>query len=372
MQATIYYFMIMLFVISTIFTLVFMTNIDDEVIPLGLRRRLMFPLYFGFTYIIASLSDNSMGMVMMAYVPAVVAIVFSDWKTALVVAIAKPLINSMYLHTRYLESEIPYLWVSVLSSWAALLILSVAFYRYRHSRVFYVIMAMGLGILEDTQAFFYPTDFRGAHIALAVNVISYMIILWFATGLKERLRNYQQSISDQLFRDSLTNVYNLKAFNEGKTNNPDDNPYVIGVVDVDKFKHLNDTLGHSAGNTVIQLMANALTDTMDVHFPDDKDGKAPYRVFRFGGEEFVVVAMYDGDLNVGMTELKVALDEANNAFDKSVQETFNLTASFSGGITSSESHERGYDSFRHADGLLYQMKRSTPGQVAVDGQVLDK
>lgn len=358
--------MIMLFVISTIFTLVFMTNIDDEVVPLTYRRRLMFPLYFGFTYIIASLSDNSMGMVMMAYVPAVIAIVFADWKTALVVVIAKPLINSMYLYTRYEHLELASLWVSVLISWGALLILIAAFYHFGHSRVFYIMVGLGLGILEDMQAFFYPTDFSGAHIAFVVNVVSYLIILWFAIGLKDRLRNYEQSITDQLYRDPLTNAYNLKAFNEGKTNNPDSNPYVIGVVDVDKFKSLNDTLGHSAGNTIIQMMAHTLEETMDKHFPDQETDKKAYRVFRFGGEEFVVVAMYSGDLQTGMAELKETLDEANGLFSDKVRREFQIDASFSGGITNSESHERGYDSFRQADALLYKMKRSTPGEIAVD------
>lgn len=354
MQAIIYYFIIMLFVISTIFTLVFMTNIDDEVIPLSLRRRLMFPLYFGFTYIIASLSDNSMGMVMMAYVPAVIAIVFSDWKTALVVAIAKPLINTLYLETRYFEYEIPHIWQSILISWAALLILMLAFYKFRHSKAFYMIVAVGMGMLEDMQAFFYPTDFNGAHVVLVVNVFSYVVILWFATSLRDRLHRYQQKVSDELLRDPLTNVYNLKAFNEGKTNNPEKNPYVIGVVDVDKFKQLNDTLGHSAGNRVIQMMADTLLETMDAHFPDQEKNKKAYRVFRFGGEEFVVVSMYNGNLQTGMLELKATLDEANVLFDQKVQAEFDRPASFSGGITNSNSHERGYASFRQADSLLYK------------------
>lgn len=356
--------MIMLFVMSTIFTLVFMTSIDNEIIPTGLSRRLMFPLYFGFTYIIASLSDNSMGMVMMAYVPAVIAIVFADWKTALVVSVAKPLINSLYLHTEYLEADIAHVWVSVLISWVALIILLGAFHRFGNGngKVFYVLVALVFGFLEDLQAFFYPTDFTGAHIVLVVNIISYVVILWMAMNLKKRMKTYQEKLSDELLRDPLTNVYNLKAFNEGKANNPDVNPYVIGVVDVDKFKHLNDTLGHSAGNAIIKLMANTLLTTMEKYFP----AEAQFRVFRFGGEEFVVVAMYDGDLDVGMQELKRSLDEANEIFNAKVQADFSLSASFSGGITNSNTHDRAYASFRQADSLLYKMKRSTPGVIAVD------
>lgn len=363
--------MIMLFVISTIFTLVFMTNIDDEVVPLTYRRRLMFPLYFGFTYIIASLSDNSMGMVMMAYVPAVIAIVFADWKTALVVVIAKPLINSMYLYTRYEHLELASLWVSVLISWGALLILIAAFYHFGHSRVFYIMVGLGLGILEDMQAFFYPTDFSGAHIAFVVNVVSYLIILWFAIGLKDRLRNYEQSITDQLYRDPLTNAYNLKAFNEGKTNNPDSNPYVIGVVDVDKFKSLNDTLGHSAGNTIIQMMAHTLEETMDKHFPDQETDKKAYRVFRFGGEELVCVVQNRGSVCRLSGELTTLFNQLNEDLMSEMQREYKTSVTFSAGLSSSIWNDLDADeTFKKADRLLYQAKRLGGQKIAADEHVL--
>lgn len=366
MEMIIHYFMIMLFVISTIFTLVFMTNIDDEVVPLEYRRRLMFPLYFGFIYIIASLSDSSMGMVMMAYVPAVIAIVFADWQTALVVAIAKPLINSLYLHNTYPASEISNLWMSLVISWLTLLVLALAFYKFGKSKAFYIIVAIGLGVLEDFQAAFYPTTFSGLHVTLVVNVLSYLIILWFAMGLKKRLYAYEENIQQKLYRDPLTGVHNFRAFNEGKPNNPDSNPYVIGVVDVDHFKHLNDTLGHGAGNDIIQMMANTLTEMMGTHFPSQEKGVDKYRVFRFGGEEFVIVIMDDGDLTRGMLGLKDILEEANSVFSQKVEHAFHQTASFSGGISNSRLQARGYDSFRKADALLYTMKNSAPGEIAID------
>jgi diguanylate cyclase (GGDEF)-like protein len=51
------------------------------------------------------------------------------------------------------------------------------------------------------------------------------------------------------------------------------------VVDVDHFKHVNDRFGHLYGDEVLILIANLLTSSF----------RAQDRVFRFGGEEFVVL-----------------------------------------------------------------------------------
>jgi diguanylate cyclase (GGDEF)-like protein len=55
---------------------------------------------------------------------------------------------------------------------------------------------------------------------------------------------------------------------------------VITVIDLDRFKQVNDTLGHAAGDAALVSVARALRDTVD-------DGAI---VGRSGGEEFVVAA----------------------------------------------------------------------------------
>lgn len=56
-------------------------------------------------------------------------------------------------------------------------------------------------------------------------------------------------------------------------------PFTLLVVDIDHFKNVNDTLGHSAGDDVIRSVACELAACL-----------RPYdQAFRFGGEEFVVL-----------------------------------------------------------------------------------
>ena len=56
-------------------------------------------------------------------------------------------------------------------------------------------------------------------------------------------------------------------------------PFTLLMVDIDHFKRVNDSLGHSAGDEVIRSVAGELAACL-----------RPYdQAFRFGGEEFVVL-----------------------------------------------------------------------------------
>ena len=55
---------------------------------------------------------------------------------------------------------------------------------------------------------------------------------------------------------------------------------IVGIVDIDHFKHINDTYGHPVGDRVLRLVAQALRDEAR---PDELVG-------RIGGDEFIVIA----------------------------------------------------------------------------------
>jgi len=60
--------------------------------------------------------------------------------------------------------------------------------------------------------------------------------------------------------------------------------FTMLIVDIDHFKRINDTLGHSAGDQVIRDVASELADCL-----------RPYdQAFRYGGEEFVVLLSETG------------------------------------------------------------------------------
>ncbi|MBW1764197.1 MAG: GGDEF domain-containing protein [Deltaproteobacteria bacterium] len=85
-------------------------------------------------------------------------------------------------------------------------------------------------------------------------------------------------------RDGLTGLYNRKAFDRRVEDalqvfNENGEPFSIVLFDVDKFKEINDTLGHVAGDKVLQKVSQCLEETFR---KDDF-------IARYGGDEFVVV-----------------------------------------------------------------------------------
>lgn len=101
-----------------------------------------------------------------------------------------------------------------------------------------------------------------------------------ATELESRNRELQ----NQMTRDSLTGVANRGHFNQFVADHFDqaqaaNAPLGIAFIDADKFKAVNDTHGHQAGDQVLIRLAEILGDTA----PDDA------LVARYGGEEFAVV-----------------------------------------------------------------------------------
>jgi len=117
-------------------------------------------------------------------------------------------------------------------------------------------------------------------------------------GILSVYRNCQ-SILDYSERDSLTGLLNRKTFDEKfsrlltssqgaatadrhverRQQNGPGVGHWLAVVDIDHFKRVNDLYGHLYGDEVLILVANLLRQSF----------RAQDRVFRFGGEEFVVL-----------------------------------------------------------------------------------
>jgi len=85
--------------------------------------------------------------------------------------------------------------------------------------------------------------------------------------------------------DALTSIANRRRYQEvletqWKKLSSKQTSLTVIVLDVDNFKHYNDTYGHAAGDTVLQQVAIVLTH----YFQQENDFVA-----RYGGEEFVVL-----------------------------------------------------------------------------------
>lgn len=95
------------------------------------------------------------------------------------------------------------------------------------------------------------------------------------------------ALVDAATKDSLTGLYNrrkmqdlLNAMSELLASN---SPRIcIAMIDIDNFKHVNDTYGHDAGDEVLKTMANVLLSK------NSEDTRDTFYSCRWGGEEFLI------------------------------------------------------------------------------------
>lgn len=128
--------------------------------------------------------------------------------------------------------------------------------------------------------------------------------------------------------------------------------FCCALLDIDNFKHINDTYGHNIGDTVIRMLANILKSSLRLND----------MVFRYGGEEFVIL-MPDTDLDSAYGVLDRLRDKFCNS-EYYVNEN-KLKLSFSTGISE---HKKELDAealLNIADHNLYFAKQTGKNKVAI-------
>ena len=100
----------------------------------------------------------------------------------------------------------------------------------------------------------------------------------------EKLQSKTEELEEMNRRDSLTNLFNRRHFDENiksEFNNATKYNWPLGIIfiDIDFFKKINDTLGHDAGDYVLTKVAEVLIDCT----------RESDIVCRYGGEEFTII-----------------------------------------------------------------------------------
>ncbi len=129
-------------------------------------------------------------------------------------------------------------------------------------------------------------------------------------------------------------------------------PLSFVMLDIDHFKHVNDTYGHPAGDRVLKSLANML-----------KQRLRQYDIIgRYGGEEFVLVLPNtDAEMaKIVLDTLRVTFSEIGHSSDDG---PFHCT--FSCGIASCPEFDRIISLNHEADQALYKAKKNGRNQVLI-------
>lgn len=174
-----------------------------------------------------------------------------------------------------------------------------------------------------------------------------MLISWFISPLRNALK-YREALQYAL-RDPLTGAGNRIALEstlerEMALAKRHQHPVALLVIDIDHFKNVNDTYGHSAGDCVLKDVARLMRNSC----------RKTDAVFRYGGEEFVVL------LNQTDTEgaqiIAERLRQSVEGMTTTYQDTaINVTISI--GLASMNGQDTVNTLFERGDRALYQAKK---------------
>ena len=167
-----------------------------------------------------------------------------------------------------------------------------------------------------------------------------------------------------MVRDSMTGLFNHTATNEqleaaiaeARSNGRN---LCYATIDADRFKQINDTYGHPAGDKVLVTLSRLLRQRL----------RKSDIVGRLGGEEFAAI-LPDCDISTAVS----LLDEIRESFASirfpAGAETFSLT--FSCGISSLSEYEYSGTLCKAADDALSAAKREGRNRIVTAGSTSDK
>ena len=173
-----------------------------------------------------------------------------------------------------------------------------------------------------------------------------------------RINDSETALSELAHRDGLTRLWNRRAFDDAMAETfahirRSDERYALLSLDIDHFKRVNDTYGHSSGDDVLRAVAQTfLTEVR----PFD-------RVFRAGGEEFAILV---SGLDVAAAhDMAERIREAVEALSVSVRGDV-ISPTVSIGVAMANEAATPVELIDAADQALYRAKESGRNRVVVN------
>lgn len=161
--------------------------------------------------------------------------------------------------------------------------------------------------------------------------------------------------------DGLTGLLNRRALTEQLTYEIDRarryrSALTLILCDIDNLKEINDTYGHIAGDTAIQLVAGMLRNSL----------RSVDIAGRYGGDEFLVIVPETG--GEGARSIAEKVLDATRRAEFRVEGDRRLTVSLSVGIASIGPPPEGIDGLiRRVDEALYASKREGKNRITMAG-----
>jgi|GEM_PF-1439814 diguanylate cyclase (GGDEF)-like protein len=199
------------------------------------------------------------------------------------------------------------------------------------------------------------------HFLIQRNRMHGLIAMRDSRVLLEKYHSSRKELEIRASYDSLSNLYNRGTFileMERMLSLSRQGYQVLGILDVDQFKRINDTYGHQTGDKVIIAIAEEISNVLsirhtaysynsDVH-PSGIENLAG----RLGGDEFIFF-ITDQPSEKSLVQLLIKLQQQLALTNSDVPEGIQISI----GLTVARQYTRSFDVLYHeADKALYQAK----------------
>lgn len=194
----------------------------------------------------------------------------------------------------------------------------------------------------------------GIKMNLLIGLIISVIIISIAIGTANY---FQGRLSIMAVTDELTGAYNRKEFDHqfkkaAYSFQRNGTPFSLIIIDMDRFKSVNDTMGHLKGDEMLKRMTDAaskslrLTDTL----------------FRWGGDEFIILTYGNAASAVSVAErLRTFFDDSFS--EEPENEKNKLRVTISCGVAEFTKDDTMDSVLSKADAALYRAKSNGRNRV---------
>jgi len=195
--------------------------------------------------------------------------------------------------------------------------------------------------------------YRRLGVGLGLLYLAISLISWSTT---RSLRRYAARQAHEALHDGLTGLPNREAFRQRAADAVGDHrDGAVVVVDLNRFKEVNDTLGHHAGDELLRVITGRLRTAL----------RAEDTVARLGGDEFALILP-----GLDAAGVRTLLERVRaEVTQEMVLDGVPLTIEASFGVALYPAHGVDVEQLiRHADAAMYQGKRGTADIVVYAGE----
>jgi diguanylate cyclase (GGDEF)-like protein len=185
-------------------------------------------------------------------------------------------------------------------------------------------------------------------VVLAVVLPWFSLVGGYITKLRAQISHALSTIEQLAIIDDLTQVFNRRQMyrileHQKALVDRGIHPFSICIFDLDHFKRVNDTFGHSAGDIVLKTIAQEAQRNL----------RNIDHIARYGGEEFILILS-----NVEKDQAMVCADRVRKMVKKilfeNMSDDFRMTISV--GVTEYRASELIQEAINRADMALYKAK----------------